>query len=57
MLVGSITPDPIEYCMPSGATKCLGNICVKADIVGTVTTLSFFTKSVSVNVISQRCWK
>jgi hypothetical protein len=57
LLVGSITPDPFEYCIPSGDTKCLGNICVKADIVGTVTTLSFFTKSVSVNVISQRCWK
>jgi len=57
LLVGSITPDPLEYCMPSGATKSFGNICVKADIVGTVTTLSFFTKSVSVNVISQRCWK
>jgi hypothetical protein len=57
MLVGTITPDPIEYCMPSGATKCLGNVCVKADIVGTVTTLSFITKSVSVNLISQRCWK
>jgi hypothetical protein len=57
MLVATLALDPIEYCMPSGATKCLGNVCVKADIVGTVTTLSFITKQVSVNLISQRCWK
>lgn len=57
MIVGTITPDPIEYCYPSGATKCLGNICAKADIVGTITTLSFITTSVTVNVVSQRCWK
>lgn len=57
MLIGTITPDPIEYCMPSGQTKFLGNICAKADVVGTVTLLGFITKSVSANVISQRCWK
>ncbi|MFZ4400899.1 MAG: hypothetical protein ACOYO1_12760 [Bacteroidales bacterium] len=57
MLVGTITPDPLEYCTPSGLTKSVGNVCVKADIVGTITTLSFITKSVTVNVISQRCWK
>ena len=56
LIVGTITPDPIEYCMPSGKTKCLGNICVKADIVGTIKLLSFITKSVKVNLISQRCW-
>ncbi len=57
LLVGTITPDPLEYCMPSGATKSFGNICVKADIVGTVTFLSWVTESVSVNLIAQRCWK
>ncbi len=57
MIVGTIIPDPVEYCIPSGKTKMVGNICVKADIVGTVTTLSFFTTAVNVNLISQRCWR
>jgi hypothetical protein len=57
MLIGTITPDPLEYCMPSGQTKFLGNICAKADVVGTVTLLGFITKSVSASVINQRCWK
>lgn len=59
-LVASVTADPLEYCIPSGKTKAgigtdNGNICFKADLVGSVTTLSFFTEQVSVNVISQRC--
>ncbi len=57
MIIGTITPDPLEYCLPSGDMKCFGNICAKADVVGTVTLLSYITRSVSVNLISQRCWK
>jgi len=57
MIVGSISPEPIEYCFPSGKLNGLGNVCFKADVVGTVTVFSYWTWSGSISLINQRCIK
>jgi hypothetical protein len=56
LLVGQINTPPWEYCVMSGKTKRESNVCIKADLVGSVTLLGYITESVSVSVINQRCW-
>lgn len=54
-LIVSVRAPLMKYCFPANSWAKEGSFCAKADIVGSVTLLTFFTKSFTVTLVPEQC--